>query len=134
SESEYSDKSIDYLFEGEDELISLRVRRVTSEGIPATRMGRGGQTLGMRRGISGSTSIARGRGGQTLGLRGKRGTRFRGWVVQGERYNRLGRWFGLVDETQKETLPVTQQSQAGIQQQPQAAEERSQAQVGVQQE
>ncbi|GKA03439.1 hypothetical protein Tco_0676220 [Tanacetum coccineum] len=77
--------------------VRLGVRRVTSEGIPATRMGKGGQTLG-------------------------------------ERYDRLGRWFGLVDETQKETLLVTQQSQEGIQQQPQAAEERSQAQVGVQQE
>ncbi|GJU53462.1 hypothetical protein Tco_1227176 [Tanacetum coccineum] len=89
--------------------VGLGVRMVTSEGIPTARIGRGGQTLV---------------------LRGKRGTRFRGGVVQGERYDRLGRWFGLVDETQKETLLVTQQSQEGIQQQPQAAEERSQAQVG----
>ncbi|GKF44265.1 hypothetical protein Tco_0130817 [Tanacetum coccineum] len=66
----------------------------------------------MRRGISESTSTARGKGGQTLDLRGKRGTGFRGGVVQGERYGRLGRWFGLVDEIQEKTLPVTQQSQA----------------------
>ncbi|GJS56551.1 hypothetical protein Tco_0629913 [Tanacetum coccineum] len=113
--------------------VGLRVRRVTSEGTPAARIGRGGHTLGVRRGTSGSTSTVRGRGGQTLGLRVRRGIGFRGAVAQGVRYGRLGRWFRLEDETQKETneqpTPVTQQSQAGIQQEPQAAEEGRQAQA-----
>nr|GEW94700.1 pentatricopeptide repeat-containing protein [Tanacetum cinerariifolium] len=83
----------------------LGVRTVTSEGTPAARIGKGGQTLKVRRGTSGSTSIVRRRGGQTLGVR----------------YGRLGRWFGLGDETQKEPndqpTTLTQQSQVGIQQQ-----------------
>ncbi|GJW51556.1 hypothetical protein Tco_0092907 [Tanacetum coccineum] len=70
----------------------------------AARIGRGGQTLEVRRGTSGSTSTARGKGGQTPGLRVRRGIGFRGGVTQ------------------------------GIQQEPQAAEEESHAQIGIQQE
>nr|GEU91491.1 pentatricopeptide repeat-containing protein [Tanacetum cinerariifolium] len=76
----------------------LGVRRVTSKGTPAARIGRGGQKLRIRKGISESTSTARGRGGQTLGVR----------------YGRLGRWFGLGDETQNkhndQPTPLAQQS------------------------
>ncbi|GJZ70380.1 hypothetical protein Tco_0633930 [Tanacetum coccineum] len=95
---------------------------------------RGGQTLGLgvRRGTSEGTSTARrSRGGQTLGLRVRRGIGFRGRVAQGVRYDRLGRWFGLGDETQPNEQPtlVTQQSQARIQQEPQADQEGRQAQA-----
>ncbi|GJR58359.1 hypothetical protein Tco_1500521 [Tanacetum coccineum] len=59
---------------------------------------------------SGSTSSARGRG------------RGRGGQTLGVRYASLGRWFGIRDDTQKESndqsTPLTQQSQAGIQQTP----------------
>nr|GEY18326.1 hypothetical protein [Tanacetum cinerariifolium] len=98
----------------------FRVRRRTSDGTRAARRGRGGITLGLgvRRGTSEGTSIARrSRGGQTLGLKVRRGIRFREGVAQGVRYDRMGRWFGLRDETQpnEQPTPVTQQSQAGIQ-------------------
>ncbi|GJY78555.1 hypothetical protein Tco_0484356 [Tanacetum coccineum] len=81
----------------------------TSRGGLGVRRGRGGKTvgLGVRRVTSEGTTAARiGRGGQTL----------RG----------LGRWFELGEKTQNEPneqpTPVTQQSQARIQQEPQAAE------------
>ncbi|GJU64326.1 hypothetical protein Tco_1246161 [Tanacetum coccineum] len=75
----------------------------TSRGKVGVKRGRGGKIvrLRVRRVTSGSTSSASGRGrgrdGQTLGVR----------------YGRLGRWFGLGDETQKEPnnqpTPLTQQ-------------------------
>ncbi|GJU72314.1 pentatricopeptide repeat-containing protein [Tanacetum coccineum] len=105
--------------------LGFEVRRGTSEDTPAAIREGGGQTLGLgvRRGTSGSTSTARrSNGGQTLGLRFRRGIGFRKGVAQGVIYGRLGRWFGLGDETQPNEQPtlVTQQSQAGIQQEPQA--------------
>ncbi|GKA63055.1 hypothetical protein Tco_0762574 [Tanacetum coccineum] len=114
--------------------LGFRVRRGTSEGTPAGRRGRGGQTLGLgvRRGTSeGTSTTRRSRGGQTLGLRVRSGIGFRGRVAQGIRYDRLGRWFGLGDETQPNEQPtlVTQQSQARIQQEPQADQEGRQAQA-----
>ncbi|GKE73053.1 hypothetical protein Tco_1535094 [Tanacetum coccineum] len=84
--------------------VGLRVRKVTSDGSPVTKSGSTSSARGMgrRRG----RGKGRGRGGQTLGVR----------------YASLGRWFGIGDDTQKESndqsTPLTQQSQAGIQQTP----------------
>ncbi|GJS41416.1 pentatricopeptide repeat-containing protein [Tanacetum coccineum] len=82
--------------------VGLGVRKVTSDGSPVAR--------------SGSTSSARGRG------RGRGKGRGRGGQTLGVRYASLGRWFGIGDDTQKESndqsTPLTQQSQAGIQQTP----------------
>nr|GEV21432.1 ribonuclease H-like domain-containing protein [Tanacetum cinerariifolium] len=73
------------------QLLGLGVRKVTSDGSPVARR-------------SGSTTFVRGRGGHTLCVR----------------YGSLGRWFRIVDDTQKEpnnqSTPLTHQSQAGIQQ------------------
>nr|GEV53090.1 pentatricopeptide repeat-containing protein [Tanacetum cinerariifolium] len=88
--------------------VASGVRRVTSRSTSSARIGRGGQTVGVRRGTSKSTSSARG------------GVRGRGRQTLSVRYGRLGRWFRLGDEIQKEPnnqpTPLTQQSQAGIQQ------------------
>ncbi|GJQ88948.1 hypothetical protein Tco_0000087 [Tanacetum coccineum] len=84
--------------------VGLGVRKVTSDGSPVTKSGSTSSARGMgrRRG----RGKGRGRGGQTLGVR----------------YASLGRWFGIGDDTQKESndqsTPLTQQSQAGIQQTP----------------
>nr|GEW29667.1 pentatricopeptide repeat-containing protein [Tanacetum cinerariifolium] len=116
--------------------LGFKVRRGTSEGTQAAIRGRGGQTLGLgvRWGTSGSTSTARrSRDGQTLWLRVRRGIGLRGGVSQGVRYGRLGRWFGLGDETQpNEKLTIeTQQSQSGIQQELQVDQEGRHAQAHI---
>ncbi|GJV91358.1 hypothetical protein Tco_1539171, partial [Tanacetum coccineum] len=116
--------------------LGFRVRRGTSEGTPTARKARDGHTLGLgvRRGTSEGTPTARrSRGGQSLGIRVRRGIRFRGGVAQGVRYGRLGRWFRVGDETQPNKQPTlkTQQSQARIQQEPQADQEGRQAQAHI---
>nr|GEU65466.1 hypothetical protein [Tanacetum cinerariifolium] len=116
--------------------LGFKVRRGTSEGTQAAIRGRGGQTLGLgvRRGTSGSTSTGRrSRDGQTLWLRVRRGIGLRGGVAEGVRYGRLGRWFGLGDETQpNEKLTIeTQQSHSGIQQELQADQEGRHAQAHI---
>ncbi|GJV81810.1 hypothetical protein Tco_1517680 [Tanacetum coccineum] len=76
----------------------LGVRKVTSDGSPVKHI------ICKRKGKG--KGKGRGKGGQTLGVR----------------YTSLGRWFGIRDDTQKESndqsTPLTQQSQAGIQQTP----------------
>ncbi|GJT23606.1 pentatricopeptide repeat-containing protein [Tanacetum coccineum] len=78
--------------------VGLGVRKVTSDGSPVARR-------------SGSTSSARGRGRG----RGRGKGRGRGGQTLGVRYASLGRWFGIGDDTQKESNDqstlLTQQSE-----------------------